>query len=465
MSLEQALVQIDRALGDGRVLTDPDVLDGYARDESEAPAVRPGAVVRATSTAEVAAVLRAAHEHRVPVTPRTGGTGRVGGAVPEPGGIVLACERMDAIKEIARADLYCVVEPGVVTARLHATVEAEGLFYAPDPNSGSSCGIGGNVACNAGGPRAFKYGPTREHVLGLEVVTGDGSVLRLGRRTRKGTTGYDLASLVVGSEGTLAVVTEATLRLLPRPESVLTLLVPLPDLDAVQGSVTGAIETGLLPRCIELLDAVTLDLARASGAPLPADAGALLIVELDGEASEVERGAERIADIFTSAGARELLVARHAGDRERLWERRREMSRALRAAARFKLAEDVIVPRTRIGALLGAVRRIAERTGLCMPTYGHAGDGNLHVNVLWDDEAQRPLVERAIGELFAETVRLGGTLSGEHGIGLLKAPYLPLAHPPALVELQRRVKSLFDPRGILNPGKIFPAPTSAHGPC
>lgn len=462
-SLARALSEIGRALHSDQVITDADVCAAYAADESETPARTPDAVVRARTQDDVVAVMTACSRHGVFVTPRAGGTGRTGGAVPVAGGIVLAFEGMHAIDEIHRGDLVAVVQPGVVLGHLHAAVEAEGLFYGPDPNSLGSCALGGNLAENAGGPRAFKYGVTRDWALGLEVVTADGTPLKLGKRTVKGVTGYDLAALVVGSEGTLAVITRATLKLIPKPESVATLLALLPSAHAAGEAVNALIALGIVPRCLELLDSYTLDLVRPSVAfPIPEGARAALLVELDGTAHSSELELERAGNAIVESGALEVLVARHGGERERLWAARRELSRALRASARHKLAEDVVVPKSRIPALLDARDRISERFGIAMPTYGHAGDGNLHVNFLWSEPSQEPSVHAAVEATFREVVALGGTLSGEHGIGVLKAPYLGLEQSAELIDWQKRIKALFDPKGILNPGKIFgPAPHRA----
>ena len=452
-----------RALPDGAVVTDPDVLAQYAGDESEVAPRLPAAAVRVSGTEEVAVVMRAASAHGVPVTARGGGTGRAGGAVPAGGGIVIVFERMASIRGVEREEMIAVAEPGVLTGTLHAAAEAEGLFYPPDPNSWNTCTIGGNVATNAGGPRAFKYGVTREYVLGLEIVTAAGEVLRLGRRTRKGVTGYDLTALLVGSEGTLGVVTEATLKLVPSPEAVATLLVLLAEESAIERTIAAAIERRVVPRCIELLDAHTLDVVRPEAAvPIPASARAMLIVELDGEAESLDAAVERCGGAMQDAGALEVLVARHGGDRERLWSARREMSRSLRKLARNKASEDIVVPRMRIGELLERCRGISAEVGIRMPAYGHAGDGNIHVNFLWDDPGERERVERGRRRLLEATIAMGGTLTGEHGLGELKADYLPLEQSEPLIALQRSLKSVFDPQGILNPGKILP---TAHGPC
>jgi glycolate oxidase len=454
---ERALLEIDLAVRSDQILTDPDILATYAHDESETEPHLPDAVIRVRSHADVVSVLRAASKHGAFVTPRGGGTGRTGGAVPVRGGIVLAFEGMNQIEELHRRDLVAVVQPGLVLKELHQAAESEGLFYGPDPNSLSTCALGGNLAENAGGPRAFKYGVTRDWTLGLEVVTADGTLLTLGKRTVKGVTGYDLAALVVGSEGTLAVITRATLKLMPRPERVVTLLALLPDVHAAGTAVSALLARGVVPRCLELMDAHTLALVRPEVAlNIPEATGAALLIELDGPEVLCEALLEIAGNVTVEAGALEVAVARHGGDRERLWAARRELSRALRRTARFKLAEDVVVPRSKIGALLELTGQIGARHGVFMPTYGHAGDGNLHVNFLWNDPAQEPQVHAAIEALFREVVAMGGTLSGEHGIGVLKAPYLGLEQSPELIAFQQRVKHTFDPQGILNPGKIFP---------
>ncbi|MFW5926239.1 MAG: FAD-binding oxidoreductase [Myxococcota bacterium] len=468
MNVDAALKKMDRTLGSDAIVTEGDVLERYAHDESEVPWQKPAAVVRARSTAEVAAVVRAAHEHGVPVVPRGGGTGRVGGAVPVPGSVVLVTERMNGIEELARDDLVAVAQPGVVLADLHRAVEAEGLFYGPDANSLESCVLGGNIATNAGGPRTLKYGPTRDWVLGLEVVTADGTVMRLGKRTPKGVTGYDLTSLVVGSEGTLAVVTEATVKLVPAPESVVTMLVFVPDMPAAGRAVGAALSAHILPRCVELLDPPALEIIKPlAGVPVPPNARAMLLVELDGPASVLEDQLERCGEAMLGAGAVEVLVAKDGTERERLWTARRDLSHALRRTANHKLSEDVVVPRTRIPALLDRCARLADEHGIRMPTYGHAGDGNLHVNFLWDDPDRRPAVDRAIRGLFEAVIELGGTLTGEHGLGVLKAPYLPLEQTDAVIALQERIKHTFDPKGTLNPGKLLPRHTARyfHGAC
>jgi glycolate oxidase len=460
---DRARILLERALGPSKVLTARDECEPYARDESEALGLVPDAVVLAETTQDLATALRIAEEAEVPVTPRAGGTGRVGGAVPVSGGIVLATSRLNQIKDIDRKEQLVVLEPGVRLAALHAAVESEGLFYPPDPSSLESCAIGGNVAANAGGPRAFKYGVTGDYVLGLEAVLMGGQTLRTGRRTRKGVTGYDVTSLLVGSEGTLALIGEITLRLVPKPEGVMTLMALFAGVPEAARAVEEITARGLLPRCIEFFDGTTLEAMRRAGNAIDSNAGAMLMIEVDGDETACEALALRVGDACEAAQAIEVLIAQEPAQRERLWAARREMSPAVRKLTKFKLSEDVVVPRQRTTELLERVRTTGERLRVFTLAYGHAGDGNFHVNFLWNEPDELPRVEQAIEQLFRDTVELGGTLSGEHGIGVLKAPYLPLEQSDGLITLQRNLKKVFDPRGLLNPGKIFP--TRGHGAC
>jgi glycolate oxidase len=454
---------LERALGLSKVLTDPDACRSYAGDESDQEPVLPDAVVLASTSEDIQKALAVATEAGVPIVPRAGGSGKSGGAVPVSGGIVVSTLGMRQIKEIDRAEQIAVVEPGVILADLHAAVEAEGLFYPPDPNSLKLCALGGNIAENAGGPRAFKYGVTREYVLGLEVLLVSGTRLRTGRRTVKGVTGYDVTALLVGSEGTLAVTTEATLRLIPKPPAVVTLLALFADVRACGSAVAAIVAAGLVPRCLELLDAATLDAVRARGVGVDARAQALLIIEVDGEPLVCDAAMERVGNVCAEAGAIDVLVAQDEAQRDRLWEARRQLSPATRAMAKFKISEDVVVPRSRLVELILETQRISEATGVRVLTYGHAGDGNLHVNFLWDDPEDGPRVQDALDRLFRAVIGMRGTLSGEHGIGTSKAEYLPLEQSAELIDLQRRLKTVFDPHGLLNPHKIFPRTT--HGAC
>jgi glycolate oxidase len=454
---------LERALGPSKVLTDPDACEGFASDDSEAIGVVPDAVVLAENADDILSALSVAREAGVPITPRSGGTGRTGGSVPVAGGIVLSTIGMKSIVEIDRREGVAVVQPGVILADLHAAVEAEGWFYPPDPNSLASCALGGNIAENAGGPRAFKYGVTRDYVLGLDAFLIGGQRIHAGRRTMKGVTGYDVTGLLVGSEGTLAVFGDITLQLIPKPESVMTLMTLFSTVRDASVAVAEIIARGLVPRCIELLDATTLEAMRSAGNAIDARAGAMLIMEVDGDESACERQAERISDACDTARVLEVLVAQDAAQREKLWAARRQMSHAIRKLSKKKLSEDIVVPRQQIGTLLDRVAQTSEETGVRSLTYGHAGDGNLHVNFLWNEEHELPQVERSIESLFQNVIELRGTLSGEHGIGVLKAPYLSLEQSPELITLQRDLKRVFDPQGLLNPGKIFPA--GSHRAC
>ena len=364
-SLENALIAIERACGSGSVIRDASLLEGYAHDDSEAEPCMPEAVVRATSTADVSAVMKAAYEHQVPVIPRGGGTGRVGGAVPVPGSIVLAFERMNQVKGIDPHELTTRVQPGLITGDLKRLTEEEKLFYPPDPNSRDSCMIGGNLAANAGGPRAFKYGVTREYVMGMDVVMADGTILQLGRETKKGVTGYDLTALMVGSEGTLGIVTEATLRLIPKPESTVTALACFSSLDEVAPVVSSLMAQGQLPACIELLDEEAIRIVRPeAGLTIPEETKAILLIELDGDEAKLETELERMGNVLFDLDALEVLVAQHSGERERLWASRRELSYSLKRQAANKLSEDVVVPRTKMADLLGYCAQLADQHGL-----------------------------------------------------------------------------------------------------
>lgn len=455
-ALERAVSELDARLGPSKVDTSEPAREAHARDESDAVGRLPAAVVHAATTADVAATLAIAERHGVPVTPRAAGTGRTGGAVPVAGGIVLSTTALASILDIDRHDGLAIVQPGVVLGALYDAVEAEGLFYPPDPNSWKDCTIGGNVAENAGGPRAFKYGVTRDWVRGLEVSLVGGRTMRTGRRTSKGVTGYDVTSLLVGSEGTLGVFTEVTLALTRKPAEIATVLSLFADVRAAAAAVQAVVAAGITPRCLELMDRLTLEALRLQGVSFDPRAGALLLTEIDGRAGSLDGELAELGDVLTGAGALDVVAAQDAAQRGRLWDGRSALSRATRKLATYKLSEDVVVPRSKLVLLLDEVDRIGEATGVTYLTYGHAGDGNMHVNFLWNDPSERPRVDDAIGRLMRATVALGGTLSGEHGIGLSKAPYLPLEQSPELVAVQEDLKRAFDPRGLLNPGKIFP---------
>jgi glycolate oxidase len=439
------------------VLGDPDRLEAYGRDESDLGAYPPDAAVLVETAEEVRAVFAAATRHRVPVVPVAARSGKSGGSLAVRGGIAVSTERMSRILEVSPGDLVARVEPGVVTGVLQAEVERHGLFYPPDPNSLELCTIGGNVAENAGGPRALKYGVTREYVLGLTVVVPTGEILKLGRRSIKGVAGYDLTGLLVGSEGTLGIVTEVTLKLLPRPRHVSTALVVFASVDAAARAVTRVLAAGVLPRCLELLDDVSLAAAaRTSPYRFPAGAGAALLLETDGNDEEqVFAEIVRVAELVQGDAAGEVIVAQNEAQRRDVWETRRYLSVNLKALHPMKLSEDVAVPRSRIPEMIARAKEIGARHRLAVATYGHAGDGNLHCNVLFDAADERPRVDLAVAEILRAAVDLGGTITGEHGVGLAKRDFLEYEQGREVVALERRLKAVFDPLGILNPGKIF----------
>jgi glycolate oxidase len=451
---------LSRELGAGRVLRTPEALEVYGRDESRLGVFPPEAAVLCESRAEIELVLRLAAEHRIPVTPRGAGSGMTGGALPVRGGLVLSTERMKRIVEVSVDDRIAVVEPGVINADLQAAAEAEGMFYAPDPASLAFCSMGGNVAENAGGPRAFKYGVTRDWTLGMTVTLMGGETMRLGRRTPKGVTGYDLTALFVGSEGTFGVTSDITVKLIGRPEGVGTFIAVMPDAVAAGRAVSAIIRKGYRPRALELLDRAAIDHVRGKTSfAFPAGAGAVVLVELDGDPDAMEAAVLRCGAVCEVEGAREVIVARDDADRERLWKARRLVSPSLREAHAYKISEDIVVPPGAIAEMLRRVDGIGARQRLLMATFGHAGDGNLHVNVLTDENHRDPEVaariKTALGEIFRAALDLGGTLSGEHGIGIAKARYMAWEQSAEVIEWQKRLKRLWDPRELLNPGKIF----------
>lgn len=418
----------------------------------------PDFVARPVSTSEVQAIMRLAAKEGIAVIPRGAGTGLSGGSVPVQGGLVLDLTKMNNILEIDRENLIAVVEPGVITGDLHQAVEQYGLYYPPDPSSLKTCTIGGNIAEGAGGPRAVKYGVTRDYVLGLEVVTADGTLLHTGGRTVKNVTGYDLTRLLVGSEGTLGVITKAILRLVPKPAAKRTLLAVFPVLDDAARTVSLIMSHGIVPASLELMDDVTIKcVENYLHIGLPTDVEAILLIEIDGEPEILTRQTALISDFCRDAGAREIKAAQNAREAEELWRARRAVSPAIVQLKPTKISEDATVPRTRIPEMIRRLKGIAAKYNLQMAIFGHAGDGNLHPNILADrrDQEEMTRVEKAVAELFAVTIELGGTLSGEHGIGLMKAPFMKIEFRAEELRYYQAVKQAFDPQNILNPGKIF----------
>ena len=460
MALTRAFVDgLRHRLGSEYVLQDAETLAAHAADAFGVGHL-PQVVVRPGDTAAVAAVATLCHEHRVPLVVRGAGTGYTGGAVPVAGGVVLSVERLDRILAVDTDNLLVVVQPAVITAELQRAAERVGLFYPPDPASLDQCSIGGNVAECAGGPRAFKYGTTKRYVLALEAVLPTGEVVRTGSKAVKNVVGYDLTQLLVGSEGTLAIVTEATLRLVPKPPARAALSAFFSDIRGAVAGVTAVIHAGVVPAALELVDEESLRAVEAfvGESVAPAGAGALVIVECDGMPASVEEEIAAVHAAVTSAGALAVVRARGEAERERVWFVRRQLSYALRATGAHKINHDVAVPRGRVPDLFDEVERVRQTHDLRMACFGHAGDGNIHVNILIDkndaEEVRRSKV--AEREIFQRVVALEGSITGEHGVGFTKSRHLDLELSPEVIALSKRVKRAFDPRGILNPGKIFP---------
>jgi len=459
MALPSAFVESLRAaLGERGVFDDPATLDACAAD-ALGRGHAPDLVVRPADTAQVSAVARLCQQSRIPLVVRGAGTGYTGGAVPTRGGVVLSVERLNRILEIDPVNLTVVVEPAVITGDLQRAVEARGLYYPPDPASLEMSSIGGNVAECAGGPRAFKYGTTKRYVLALEAVLPTGEIIHTGSKAVKNVVGYDLTQLLVGSEGTLAIMTRITLRLLPYPPARATVMATFGDIRGAVDGVTAIVHLGVIPASVELIDGDSLRALEAHvGRPVAPGASALLIVEADGVPAAVQEEIDRASSALTASGA--ITVTRAANDEERdeLWAVRRQLSFALRATGLVKINHDVVVPRGRVPELFEEVERLKAAHGLRIACFGHAGDGNIHVNLMLQpgDAAEMARAKVAERELFTRVVALEGSISGEHGIGFAKAPYLSIELSPDEIALMQRVKHAFDPAGILNPGKIFP---------
>lgn len=449
----ELIAQLASLAGDA-LLTSPADLAAYAWDNTDRP-FSPQAVVLAQNADQVARVLLWCHRHRIPVTPRGAGTGNVGGALPVQGGILLSTQRMNRLLSLNSEDRYVVVEPGVVNADLQARIKPRGLFWPPDPSSSRSCTIGGNLAMCSAGPNAVRYGVTRDWVLGLRAVLPNGQSFATGGRTTKGVVGYDLTRLLVGSEGTLAVITEATLKLAPLPESRRLLRALFATTTDAAQAVTILMQTSTPPCAIEFLDGASLNLLRQHGhEELPADGRALLLVEWCGTTPEVTHQVQTALPALTSCRPLALHHAESPAEMASLWQIRHALSPTLRQLAPKRTNEDVVVPVSRLPELIAQLEELARLTGIPIVTFGHAGNGNLHVNLLTHESDQR--LRPALEQLFRLVLSLDGSLSGEHGVGIQKQSYLPWEIDPIALALQQGIKSLFDPQGLLNPGKLFP---------
>lgn len=426
----------------------------------------PDVVVYAASTDEVSKVMELASRYRIPVLPRGAGSGFTGGTLPVMGGIVLVLTRMDKVLRIDTENLVAVLEPGVVTAEFQRQVERLGLFYPPDPASKEFSTMGGNVAECAGGPRCVKYGVTKDYILGLEVVMASGEVIHTGGETLKNVVGYDLTKLFVGSEGTLGIVTRITVKLLPRPEGKKTLLVQFATIDGAARSVSDIIGAKIVPTTLEFMDAATIGCIRAvSPVPVEEQCRAILIIEVDGEIDQLARQAEKVLSVIASNGVLATRIAETDEESEQIWQVRRIVSPSLKKVNPDKFNEDIVVPRSRVPDMIHRLEGLSEEYGVPIVNFGHAGDGNIHVNVMVDlrEEGMAEKVEVVMAKIFAAAVEFGGVISGEHGIGTSKMPYLAMGYDAATLDYMRRIKKAWDPHNILNPGKIFMDPAADHG--
>jgi glycolate oxidase len=466
----QMIAQLQAIVGPEGVDVEPEKLENFGHDETPLYQTTPEVVVHPADTNQVSRVVKMADEKMIPVTPRGGGTSLSGGAVPVHKGIVLALDRMNRIKEVDAANLMVVTEPGVITAELGKELARHGLFFPPDPVSLESCTIGGNVAECAGGPRAMKYGVTKNYVTGLEVVMADGEIVRYGGKLLKNVTGYDFVNLMVGSEGTLGIVTEITLEVLPQPKAVVDLLIPFNRIGDAAWFAVEIIRQGAAPAAIEFMDGPSIRLVEKFLArPLPFnDADCITIVELDGyDPESIRKGYEMIGQLAVTMGARDVLVGDNTPDREKIWEPRKKIGEALKTLKQILCREDLVVPKSRIPDLINRLDELARKSGAELYAFGHFGDGNIHTDFTVDDDgderidyrddkARLDAVKKLRSEIYRITVDLGGTITAEHGIGLSKKDFLGLAIDSSTIEKMRQIKRIFDPKNILNPGKIFP---------
>jgi glycolate oxidase len=454
----QAIKELENIVGPEQVLTSPEDLVCYSYDGTFTEH-QPDVVVLPANTGEVSKLLKVAYREGTPVVPRGMGSGLAAGSIPFSGGIALSLTRMNRILEIDHDNMMATAQAGVITADLAATVEAEGFFYPPDPASIKQSTIGGNVAANAGGPRCLKYGVTGDYVMALEVVLADGRVFRTGGKAIKNVTGYNLVQLLVGSEGTLGVVTEVTVKLLAMPEAKHTALITFPRLTDASRAINSVLSAGILPATLELMDETAINSVEDHlHIGLPREAEAILVIETDGDQADARRDIEVVADICRQGGASEVKVAATAAESDDLWQARRSVSPSLGQKRPNKLGEDITVPRSAIPEMVARLKEISRKHDLPIVIFGHAGDGNLHPNILFDrrDLHEWERVEQAVDDIFTAAVELGGALSGEHGVGILKRPYLEMDLGPIAIDVMCSIKKALDPKGILNPGKIFP---------
>ena len=443
-----------------RILTEKVDLYSYSFDASFGTYM-PDIVVQATATEEVAHIMKLANKYEIPVYPRGHATSLSGGPLPVHGGIVLDLSKWDNTLEIHPEDMVAVVSPGVITAHINEAAMEKGLIYPPDPSSANVSTIGGNLGENAGGPRGMKYGVTKDYVIGLEVVTPEGDIIRTGGRTIKNVTGYDLTKLIVGSEGTLGIITEAILRLTPKPQAIKTMMALFENIVDAGRAISNILSAGILPSKLEIMDQASIQAVEAyEPLGLPTDVGALILIELDGHPAAIEEEMARVKEVCLTSRSREVNVATTDEEARELWKARKLVSPAIVRAKPTKISEDATVPRSKIPHMFERLMEIKEKYAVDLVVFGHAGDGNLHPNIIADkrDHEEMRRVEKAVEEIFKAAIELGGTLSGEHGIGTLKAPFMDMELGEVGLDMMKRIKESWDPNNVLNPGKIFPTP-------
>lgn len=457
-SSEEIYESIAKIVGSDYVSNSEEEKQCYSYDATGVKSL-PDMVVKPVAAEEISKILMVANKYSIPVVSRGAGTGFVGGSLPVNGGIVLALNRMSEIICIDEENLTVEVEPGVITQNLQQAVEKVGLFYPPDPASLKISTIGGNVAMNSGGPRAIKYGVTKDYVLGLEVVLPTGEIVHTGVKTVKGVVGYDIKGLIVGSEGTLGIITKILLKLLPKPIALKTVSAIFPEVDDASRAVSEIIRSKIIPATLEFMDRSAIQCVEDyMHIGLPVEAGALLLIDVDGDSDVVEKEINVISVLCEKYNASRVLIAENNKEREKLWAARRAVSPALGRLKPTKINEDIVVPRNKLPHIIKRLRNIAEDFQLDIINFGHAGDGNLHVNIMTDkrDKEEYGRAQKAVKEIFAAVLELGGTLSGEHGVGLTKSSYIDMEIEPVVLQKMRQIKNIFDPNNIMNPGKIFP---------
>ena len=458
----EILAQIKSIVGAAYVFTDEESFEKYGRDETEKLHYRPAVVVKPRKAEEISALMQLANKHLIPVTPRGAGTGLTGGALPHLGGLVIAMERFNSILEIDERNLQVTTEPGVITEVLQNAVKEKGLFYPPDPASKGSCFIGGNISENSGGPKAVKYGVVKDYVLNLEIVLPTGEIIWTGSNVLKNATGYNLTQLIVGSEGTLGIVTKIVLRLIPHPKFDLLMLAPFDSLEKASEAVSAIFRAGITPSAMELMEIESIKLAsklcESTAITITDNLAAHLIIEVDGNDKDVlMKDMEAIADVLANFEVGELYFADDAQQKTELWKIRRKANEAS-VAAGYTIEEDTVVPRAELPKLIKGVKALAAENGFKVVSYGHAGDGNLHVRInhpLYKKSYENEVIQDILFKIFELVKSLGGTISGEHGIGLIQKSFMPVMFDPITMELMKGIKKVFDPNHILNAGKIF----------